>query len=161
MTPELNDLMRDRLKPRVTPGQTVIDVGSLDVNGTHEQMLAELELNYLGGVDIRNGENVDWVVPEFGVGWDVPGADIVISGSCLEHVVRPWEWIQNVFSITNPGGLVVIIAPWKWRIHPFPKDCWRVLPDGMQGLLEFAGFTDIETDVRDLQTFGVARRPIL
>ena len=47
-------------------------------------------------------------------------ADVTISGSCLEHMRRPWEWIRQVASITKPNGLVVVIAPWQWPIHEHP-----------------------------------------
>ena len=68
--------------------------------------------------------------------------DIVISGQVLEHVRKPWIWIQEVIRVCRPGGFVITISPTSWPYHEAPIDCWRVYPAGMQALLE-----DFEVDI--------------
>jgi hypothetical protein len=135
-------------------GRLCIDVGSLLVRHqrlTYSAMALEHCERYLG-LDIVPGRNVGLVVPAAG-GWRdclpvTPAgrqlADITISGQCLEHVARPWEWIHHVCEITAGGGLIIIIAPCQCPQHRYPIDCWRILPDGMRALLEYAGLEVLE-----------------
>lgn len=141
------------------------DVGACSVldQQTYRPMVQELNLSYVG-LDIAAGPNVDIVIPENGE-WDTvisQKSDITISGQCLEHVKRPWEWIKKVFSITKPEGLVIIIAPWKFHEHRFPVDCWRILPDGMHALFEYVGAQVLlaDYDKDDIDCWGVARKTV-
>ena len=130
--------------------KTVCDIGSRCVGGngdTYRKMCVTQFGNYYG-IDLVQGRNVNAVVTEDG-NWveEVGGRmfDIVISGQCLEHVKRPWEWIKKAKTLMKPGALLVIIAPYCWRIHRYPVDCWRILPDGMHALIESAHLQPITT----------------
>lgn len=75
----------------------VADVGSFDVNGTYRELFSQTEWKYCG-FDVAAGPNVDAVLssPE---DWrldprHIEAYDVVISGQVLEHVRRPWHWIQ-------------------------------------------------------------------
>lgn len=142
-------------------GKTVVDVGSHEYHGegSYRQLVESQDAKYTG-IDMQAGGNVDIVV-EDGNNWLplVGQADIVISGQCLEHVRWPWEWSRQVASITKPRGLIVIIAPWEWRIHRYPVDCWRILPDGMAALHEWMGVETLGTNVQGKDCWGVARKP--
>lgn len=142
-------------------GDHCIDIGSQDINGTYKQLCSQFA-SYTGA-DIAEGPNVDILLPErrwlASVGKQY---EIIISGQCLEHVRKPWEWILEVKSLMKPDGWLFLIAPYSWRIHRYPLDCWRILPDGMEALLETAdlvietiGHTKYKTGNGD--TFGVAR----
>lgn len=150
-----------------------VDVGSYDVNGCYRPMVEQRGLKYVG-LDIAAGPNVDIVIEPYGIGKTtsreiVPhSADLVISGQCLEHVARPWEWIKDVASILDPGVPLIVIAPASWPHHRYPVDCWRIFPDGMRALLEFAGLDVLEVGHHDsgmkgtknvyVDCWGVARR---
>ncbi len=122
--------------------KSVCDVGSYDKNGSYVEIVKELGFLSYFGIDIREGKNVDLVVPESGNWFEVVGRkfDVVISGQVAEHVKRPWLWIKQVRSITASRGFVVIIAPFMFEIHEYPIDCWRFCPDGMRVILEEGGF---------------------
>jgi SAM-dependent methyltransferase len=78
--------------------------------------------------------------------------DIVISAQVVEHVRKPWIWIQEVARITRPGGIVVTINPVSWVYHEAPVDCWRIYPEGMKALYEDASLTVVLSRWECLET---------
>jgi SAM-dependent methyltransferase len=138
---------------------TVLDVGSQDVNGTYKNLFSPKVI--YTGVDIAAGKNVDIVSPDL-YHWPIESDkyDVVISGQCLEHVEDSQVWIREVYRVTKPGGLTIIIAPWNCGEHRYPVDCWRILPDGMRFLLnKVAAFSIIEVGRNDtIDTWGVGRK---
>jgi SAM-dependent methyltransferase len=134
----------------ITPAR-VADVGAYDVNGTFRPLFAHCE--YVG-IDLAAGPNIDRVVTadNFGEG----GFDVVISGSCMEHVFDLHEWANQCVGLAKPGGLLCIVAPHTWHEHRFPVDCWRVFPDGMRWLFRDLEIIECRADVTD--TILIARR---
>lgn len=129
------------------------DVGSFDVNGTYRDLVEGHGWDYVG-LDICPGPNVNFVVPERGEWALSQQADLVISGQCIEHTSRPWEWILNVAGLMAPGGLLFLIAPSSWPQHRYPIDCWRFLPDGIRSLAELASSTVREVDLAPCLELG-------
>lgn len=175
--------IHDHLLPREDEPLLIADVGSLDVNGTYRPLFVGHPNWTYVGLDIEEGPNVDIVMPinskqdwRFGSQFTNPLAraiagypnltmrfDVLISGQCLEHVEQPWVWIRQLESITKPGGLVWITAPNTWCYHEYPKDCWRVWPDGLKALFDWAGLETIETYItgpEKYDTVGLARKPL-
>jgi hypothetical protein len=150
-------LMRECLARHAPPRGRCYDVGSGDKNGTYRPLVEERGLVYQG-LDIASGPNVDIVVPEHEF-WCLPPAELVISGQCLEHTRRPWHWIHQVTELLLPGAPLVVIAPWRWMIHRYPLDCWRILPDGLAVLFDDAGLETLTLGTSENDTFGVARKP--
>lgn len=69
--------------------------------------------------------------------------DVVISGSVIEHVPKPWLWLPELARITRRGGHVITVNPVNWIFHQAPVDCWRIYPDGMKALCEQAGLEPV------------------
>lgn len=158
MHPNSLKIMSSLLDKYAPPSGLCVDVGSQDINGTYRPLVEGRGFTYLG-VDISAGKNVDLVLPET-IGWSMTcewesqlseyDPDFVISGQCLEHTKRPWEWIQAVVTAAHrPGVPFILIAPAAWPQHRYPVDCWRILPDGMQGLMEWAGLEVLEVGMDD------------
>ena len=122
---------------------TIIDVGSLDVNGSYKDLFDGWK--YIG-VDLCAGKNVDEVVCQYYIPFD--NVDLVISGSCLEHDERPWLLVGEIYRILKPGGICFLNAPASIREHRYPIDCWRILPDGMASLMLNAGFKDVKSYIK-------------
>lgn len=148
-------------------GARVADVGSYDVNGSYRNTMTKMGVRSYTGIDISSGPNVDIVVDPEAESWsDVGQFDLVISGQCMEHVRRPWEWIKRVIELMNDDACLVIVAPHTWRYHEYPIDCWRVFPEGMKALFDDNGLHSLAlgmvmypTGYGD--TFGVAsKQPI-
>ena len=156
-------IMSRLLDKYAPPSGLCVDVGSQDVNGTYRPLVEGRGLEYMG-IDICPGKNVDVVVPEpesHGtaiVCWQAATAttkgkpSIIISGQCLEHTRHPWDWMNYVVSLAWPGSAgvpFILIAPSAWPQHRYPLDCWRILPDGMRSLMEWAGLEVLEVGMDD------------
>lgn len=131
-------LMRQLLsgQPR---NQSVLDVGSYDVNGTLRPLCMELGLAYTG-LDLSPGPNVDVVSPDpYRFPFDDGSFDIVLSASTMEHVEYIWLWVPELARVLRPGGLLAITTHTSWPLHRYPLDCWRIMPDGMTALFDLAG----------------------
>lgn len=64
--------------------------------------------------------------------------DSVVLFNVLEHCERPWVVVDNIYQWLKPGGQVFCLVPNAQRVHRFPNDYWRILPDAMNSL--FARF---------------------
>lgn len=138
-------------------GLSVLDVGSMDVNGSYRNLFKDY-FNYTG-LDISPGPNVD--VVGFPGCWPIAkeSYDVVVSGQCMEHVQNLHAWIKEVARVLKTGGLACLIAPWTFKQHRYPVDCWRILPDGMRYLMkEVAGLSVLECYVYDVNTVGIGRK---
>lgn len=113
----------------------VLEVGSLDVNGSYRNLEAFAGAVWLG-VDEVGGEGVD-VVGRF---WrlaeerDWSGMwDLVLSGQALEHDPEPWTTVPAMAACTRPGGHVLLVAPFTYPFH-HPPDYWRFTDQGLAQL---------------------------
>lgn len=161
-------LMHGLLRDHASKGQgrTAYDVGSFDVNGTYREMVTVFGWSYVG-LDIHGGPNVDVVIPEKDSWWPESvseKAHLVISGQCMEHTRRPWEWILQVKQLLHDDGVLLLIVPSMWPQHKYPLDCWRVFPDGMIALADYAnlncldsGLSEAEKDGRHQDCWAVMR----
>lgn len=70
--------------------------------------------------------------------------DVVLSGQVIEHVPQIWRWMPELARVCKPGGYVITIGPVSWPYHEAPVDCWRVHPDGLSALYEWAGLQVVE-----------------
>ena len=131
------DMMGSFIKDYLDPlrPMSILDVGAQSINGSYRTLFERDGWKYIG-MDCIDGANVDLVGAES----ITTQYEVVVSGQTLEHVGRPWELVQQIYEWVVPGGLVCLIAPHAWPAHYYPMDCWRVLPDGMKSLLEWAGF---------------------
>ena len=80
---------------------SVLDVGSLDINGNNRYLFSNY--TYIG-VDIGVGKNVDVICRGHEFSSEVP-FDIVISSECFEHDEFWDKTIQNCIKLTKSGGL--------------------------------------------------------
>mgnify|MGYP006278801103 CR=1 FL=1 len=122
--------------------QSVLDVGSRDVNGSFRSIFSHSRFQYTGA-DVEFGPNVD-IVLDYPYSWDQiqpDSFDIVISGAVLEHVEFPWRTFSEMTRVLKPGGLLCIIVPNGFREHRYPVDCWRFFTDGVIAL---ARWTNLE-----------------
>lgn len=123
----------------------ILDLGSLDANGSYRQLFAVPPWRYLG-VDIARGDNVDIVVrnPYCWKEIMANSADVLISGQAFEHIEFFWITMLEIERVLKPGGLCCIIAPSAGHEHRYPVDCWRFYPDGFRALARFARLQTIE-----------------
>lgn len=92
--------VKNKFPDRFT-GCSVLDIGSLDINGNNRHLFSNYK--YIG-VDVGAGRNVDVVCK----GHEYKSEelyDIVISSECFEHDMFYKETILNCVSLTKPDGL--------------------------------------------------------
>jgi SAM-dependent methyltransferase len=93
------------LFPEMFVGRRVLEIGSLDVNGTIRGFFTSCDYT---GLDVAPGKGVD-VVCE-GQKFDAPDAsfDLVISCEVMEHNPYWKETLENMIRMLKPGGLMVM-----------------------------------------------------
>lgn len=85
----------------------ILDVGSLDINGNNRYLFEDMgNLNFwYKGVDLKEGKNVDLVMPVHEVmGFD-NHFDVIISTECFEHDKHYADSLKNIIRMLSPGGL--------------------------------------------------------
>lgn len=128
----------------------VLDVGSLDMNGTYCGLCDEYPGIISGyiGLDIVEGPNVDLVAQDPN-SYDQVGDnsfDVVISGQSFEHMENDAAIMKEIARIVKPGGHVCVIAPSNGPKHG-NHDYRRYQPSDMATIAEGAGLTVIECKV--------------
>lgn len=89
--------------PDMFKGVSVLDVGSLDINGNNRYLFYEgSEPTSYVGIDVGEGKNVDIVCKghEYSPGNQF---DVVISTECFEHDQHWKETVKNCIALTKPG----------------------------------------------------------
>jgi len=91
--------------PEYFTGKKVLEIGSLNINGTVRPFFTGCE--YLG-IDVGPGRDVDLVCK--GEDYNAPDAtfDVTISCECFEHNPKWVETFHNMIRMTKPLGLVVM-----------------------------------------------------
>lgn len=83
---------------------SVVDIGSLDINGNNRYLFEDSE--YIG-VDVAAGKNVD-VVSKGHEYHPEKQFDVVLSTECLEHDKYYRETLLNMLTLLKPGGILIL-----------------------------------------------------
>lgn len=113
------------------PGIKVLDVGSLDVNGSLRPIF---ENCHYTGLDMCPGKNVDVVANAHQLPFGNDFFDVVLSSSNFEHDEMFWLTFREMCRVVKPGGLVYICVPSSGDYHGYPGDCWRFYKDAAAAL---------------------------
>lgn len=117
----------------------VLEVGSLNVNGSYRDLDVFKEVKSYAGIDLVEGSGVDHVVDEgeewshYFDDWDF-NPDLVISGQQLEHDPWPWHTVREMVRVVGTFGFVILVAPFEFPVHHEP-DYWRFTGAGLERLL--------------------------
>jgi len=139
---------------------SVLDVGSIDVNGSYRKYIEDKGWKYTG-LDIAPGPNVDMVaIDPYRFPVVDEEYDLVIAGSTMEHVQSIWKWVPELARVTKIDGRIVVLTHTSWVVHRHPVDCWRIMPDGMEHLFNECGnLTDYNINMYNSSDISaVARR---
>jgi SAM-dependent methyltransferase len=118
----------------------ILDLGSMDVNGSYRSLFDDPLWRYQG-VDLAPGRNVDIVLADPYRWREIPAGsqDVIVSGQAFEHIEFFWVTLQQMTRALRPGGLICLIAPSRGYEHRYPVDCWRFYPDAFQALARYTG----------------------
>src|SRR5665213_873697 len=108
---EFVDLTKS-LFPDMFAGRKVLEIGSLDINGTVRGYFTNCEYT---GLDVAPGPGVD-VVCE-GQKYNAPDAsfDTVICCEVMEHNPYWVDTFYNMMRLLKPGGLMIMSCATGWR----------------------------------------------
>jgi hypothetical protein len=125
-------------------GKTVLEAGSMDVNGSvRPHVLAFGPAQYIA-TDMRPGPGVDALCDagELQVIFGVRSADTVISTEMLEHA-KDWQAaMRGMIGVLAEGGVLVLTTRSEgFPLHGYPDDHWRYSVDAMGTILLAAGLT--------------------
>src|ERR1700712_4174576 len=100
--------------PRSFDGARVLEVGSLDINGSVRELFSRCRYT---GVDLQIGPGVDLACQGQLVEFPTGEFDTTISAECLEHNPYWRETVANMLRMTRPGGLVMISCATTGRLE--------------------------------------------
>lgn len=130
--------------PYVGGEARVLDIGSLDVNGSLRQ-IAPPAWQYVG-VDFSAGPGVDKVLNDpYHLPFPDGSWDFVVSSSCFEHSELFWVLFLEILRVLKPTGLFYLNAPSNGSFHRYPVDCWRFFPDSGKALEKWAVRNNLST----------------
>jgi SAM-dependent methyltransferase len=70
--------------------------------------------------------------------------DMIFCTQVLEHLRKPWLFLEECHRVLREGGWIVLSAPFYWPLHEEPHDYFRYTRHGLEDLVIGAGFTQCE-----------------
>jgi autotransporter strand-loop-strand O-heptosyltransferase len=106
--------------PDFFKNKKVLDIGSLDINGSNRDLFEDCD--YIG-LDVGEGRNVD--VVSVGHLYDAPDNffDTIISTEVFEHDMFYEETVKNIIRMLKPGGLFVFTCAAPGRPEHGTRRC--------------------------------------
>jgi SAM-dependent methyltransferase len=71
--------------------------------------------------------------------------DTVLSVQVLEHTPRPAALVAEMSRVLAPDGILILTAPFQFRLHEQPHDYFRYSSYGLRQLCDDAGLEIFET----------------
>ena len=150
------------LMPSDVNGKRVVEVGSLDVNGSLRPIIQNLNPKEYLGIDIEMGPNVDEVceATEILDRYGENAFDVVVTTEMLEHV-RPWkEVVHNLKRAVSPGGILLVTTrSFGVPYHGYPYDFWRYELEDMTRIFDDMEIEKLDPDPTLPGVMMIARVP--
>jgi SAM-dependent methyltransferase len=70
--------------------------------------------------------------------------DTVLSIQVLEHTPEPQQLLDEMARVLRPDGLLILSAPFCFRLHEEPHDYYRFSPHGLRHMCARAGLEVVE-----------------
>jgi len=67
--------------------------------------------------------------------------DLVIAEHIFEHLLHPEQAARNVLAMLAPGGHLLVVTPFLYKVHHDPQDCTRWTECGLRQFLGSCGFS--------------------
>lgn len=136
-----HDLIKKFLEEHDMKGKKVLDVGSLDVNGSLKEDFKDYDYT---GVDMREGANVDVVLNGHDLSKHFKQEfDLVLCFDTLEHDDLFWLTVAEMRKVLKSGGWLIIGTPSiNHPIHRHPRDYYRFTTDSFEDVF-FKGMDNV------------------
>jgi hypothetical protein len=116
----------------------VLDVGPMQLGGVFGKMPemyvdarylfdSYKTLDYTGQMDY---------IADIGDPGNVPEniADTILLLNVLEHVPYVWRVPLSLWLMLRPNGRIMVLTPWRLRLHGPSPDCWRLTDEALRVL---------------------------
>lgn len=123
------------LVPLYFKNKLVLDIGSLDINGSNYSLFDNCL--YIG-IDIGNGKNVDIVTKGHELNLPDGSIDTIISTECFEHDQFYEKTLRNICRMLKPGGFFLFTCATTGR----PEHGTRRTTPSDAPLLSEGGWSD-------------------
>lgn len=156
------DFGRKYLTEQDIKGRRVIEIGSMDVNGSLRSIAEAHGPEHYVGVDIAEGPGVDEVcsVYELVDRFGPESFDLAVSSEMIEHVQDWRRAISQIKAILKPGGAVLITTrSYPFPYHDYPYDYWRFELDDMRTIFSDMKIEGLEPDESAPGVLVKARKP--
>lgn len=117
------------------PLKRVLELGSLDVNGSIRPAFDQCGVLDYVGIDQRPGTGVDVVLntADLYEAHHLGQFDCVVATSFFEHDRQFWQTLDGVYRRLNHGGVFIVTVPHQdWGYHGEPKDYYRYTADALK-----------------------------
>jgi len=162
-----------KLFPDYFENKRVLDVGSLDINGSNKDLFNNC--NYIG-IDVGEGKNVDVVCKAHE--YKAEPFDVIISTECFEHDMHIDKTLSNIMSLLKSGGLFLFTCATTGRLphgcsqrSPWDSPLTMELPDwnheyyrnlteeDIRSMIDMSQFSEFKFDVNglDLRFYGIKK----
>jgi len=148
--------LRGCLADEEVAGESVLEVGSGDVNGSPRTVLIPMGPRSYMGVDFAPGKGVDRVMDACRLDFPDEEFDIVVSTEALEHIENWKGAIVEMKRVLAVGGLLIVTTRGPgFPHHGYPHDHWRFAVSDFYRI-----FMDMQVDVlgQDPEAPGVFMR---
>ena len=139
------NFIRQNLKPSEIEGMRILEIGSLNVNGSPREIIDSLKPSMYVGIDIQDGTGVNLIMSaEHLYSVFAPlSFDGIVCTETLEHVKDWRQVIDQIKYVLRPGGWIILTcrAP-GYKVHDYPGDYWRFTIDDLARI-----FADMDVKV--------------
>ena len=150
------------LKDKEINAKKVLEIGSLDINGSLRCYIESFNPEEYVGIDIVNGRGVDCIctvenlIDEFGT----EKFDLVVATEVIEHI-KDWKIaISNMKNICKSDGIILITTrSVGFPIHGYPHDYWRFEFNDMEEIFSDCEIVAIENDHSVPGVFAKIKKP--
>ena len=151
-------------------GRSVLEAGSMNVNGSVRGHVESLGPYSYTATDMRPGAGVDMVLTaeelpsRFAQMGGGGGFGVVVSTEMLEHA-KDWQAaMRGMIIVLAEGGVLVLTTRSQgFPLHGYPEDHWRYSVEAMGTILVAAGLDVLQCkpdpDPQSPGVFAKARKP--
>jgi SAM-dependent methyltransferase len=130
-----------RLLALLAPGSTLLVVGGASVGNGADALYRSPDVDVLA-FDIAPSEHTQFVADAHRIPLADASVDAVVVQAVLEHVLDPWQVVEEIHRVLVPDGLVYAETPFMQQVHAGRYDFTRFTDSGHRWLFRRFAETD-------------------